>query len=259
VVRVEGWFWMPKERPSTALRDTRPAVAKPGCEVSQSDAAERLPFTAGRGARAASGWRAPSGLPSDDGSDVYSTQAERPAPGAALPGGAGPPVKNQSGGADYDALFREIYPSLFQYVQRLTGEADVAEDIAQESFVRLLGRNMDEHEARLWLFTVATNLFRDRTRTSRRRERLLSANPWKPAALPRPDESLERERKVAGVRQALEKLPLRDRQMLLMREEGFRYDEIARVAEVAPGSVGTLLARATRRFVAVYDASMEDG
>ena len=60
-------------------------------------------------------------------------------------------------------------------------------------------------------------------------------------------------------RQALSRLSERDRQMLLMREEGFRYDEIARVAAVAPGSVGTLLARAARRFVAVYDDLERNG
>jgi len=156
-------------------------------------------------------------------------------------------------GVDYDALFRKLYPSLFRYLQRMTGDTDAADDIAQESFVRLLGRNLPEDEARLWLFTVATNLFRDSARTSRRRERLLAVRPWTPTALPRPDEMLERSSTIGRVRQALSRLPERDRQMLLMREEGFRYDEIARVAAVAPGSVGTLLARAARRFVAVYD------
>ena len=50
---------------------------------------------------------------------------------------------------DYDALFRRLYPSLFRYLHRLTGETDQADDIAQESFVRLLGRDMPEDEARL--------------------------------------------------------------------------------------------------------------
>lgn len=162
-----------------------------------------------------------------------------------------------SASADYDALFRALYPSLFRYLQRMTGDADQADDIAQESFVRLLGRQMPEDEARLWLFTVATNLFRDGARTHKRRERLLTVRPPSPTALPRPDESLERSSTVARVREALAKIPERDRTMLLMREEGFRYDEIARVADVAPGSVGTLLARATRRFVAVYDQEDE--
>jgi RNA polymerase sigma-70 factor, ECF subfamily len=164
-----------------------------------------------------------------------------------------------AGGADYDALFRTLYPSLFRYLHRMTGDSDAADDIAQESFVRLLGRNLPEDEARLWLFTVATNLFRDGTRTVKRRERLLQVRPWAPAALPRPDETMERNSTIARVREALAKLPERDRQMLLMREEGFRYDEIAKVADVAPGSVGTLLARAAKRFTAVYDAQEDEG
>ena len=164
-----------------------------------------------------------------------------------------------AGSTDYDALFRDVYPSLFRYLHRLTGDSDQAEDIAQEAFVRLLGRSLPGDEARLWLFTVATNLFRDGARTRKRRERLLTATPWKPAALPAPDEEVERKNAVQQVRRALEQIPERDRQMLLMREEGFKYDEIARVAAVAPGSVGTLLARATKRFLAVYDGEREDG
>ena len=44
----------------------------------------------------------------------------------------------------------------------------------------------------------------------------------------------------------------RDRQILLMREEGFRYEEIAKSIDVAPGSVGTLIARALKRFASAY-------
>lgn len=160
---------------------------------------------------------------------------------------------------DYDALFRRLYPSLFRYLHRMTGDTDAADDIAQESFVRLLGRDMPEDEARLWLFTVATNLFRDGARTHKRRERLLAIRPWAPTPLPRPDEVAEKAATVREVRQALDRLSERDRQMLLMREEGFRYDEIAKVAGVAPGSVGTLLARAARRFAATWDHKENDG
>jgi RNA polymerase sigma-70 factor, ECF subfamily len=171
---------------------------------------------------------------------------------------AAPPVSRGTA-VDYDALFRRLYPSLFRYLHRLTGESDAADDIAQESFVRLLGRAMPDEEARLWLFTVATNLFRDRARTHKRRERLLQVRPWTPTAFPRPDEAAESAASVARVREVLDRLAERDRQMLLMREEGFRYDEIATAVGVAPGSVGTLLARAARRFVAAWDHGDEDG
>jgi DNA-directed RNA polymerase specialized sigma24 family protein len=39
-----------------------------------------------------------------------------------------------------------------------------------------------------------------------------------------------------------------------MRVEGFKYDEIARVIGVAPASVGTLIARALKKFAAEYEA-----
>jgi DNA-directed RNA polymerase specialized sigma24 family protein len=42
-----------------------------------------------------------------------------------------------------------------------------------------------------------------------------------------------------------------------MREEGFSYAEIARAVEVAPGSVGTLIARALKRFGSVYRVDRE--
>jgi DNA-directed RNA polymerase specialized sigma24 family protein len=42
--------------------------------------------------------------------------------------------------------------------------------------------------------------------------------------------------------------------LLLMREEGFKYEEIAGVIGVAPASVGTLIARALRRFAELYES-----
>jgi RNA polymerase sigma-70 factor (ECF subfamily) len=155
---------------------------------------------------------------------------------------------------DFDDLFQGLYPSLYRYLHRLTGDADAAEDIAQEAFVRLLRQPLPESEVRPWLFTVAMNLVRDRARKLDRRQRLLSSAPPLVSAMSRPDEDVERMESVASVRLALESLSERDRQLLLMREEGFKYEEIANVIGVAPASVGTLIARALRRFVEVYRA-----
>ena len=166
---------------------------------------------------------------------------------------------NAASSADFDALYRRVQPSLFRYLDRLTGDPDAAEDAVQEAFVRLLSRpDLGEEAARLWLFTVGTNLVRDRGRMTARRQRLLSAVPVSPSIGPLPDEAVERAERVQGVREALERLPERDRQMLLMREEGFRYAEIAAAVDVAPGSVGTLVARALKRFVEVYRPSEDD-
>ena len=159
---------------------------------------------------------------------------------------------------DFERIFQLRYPSLFRYLHRLTGDADVADDIAQEAFVRLLSQDLPEEEARPWLFTVATNLVRDRMRKRVRQERLLSASPPVVTGFLRPDEATERNQRVSQVQAALALLPERDRQLLLMREEGFRYEEMARAVGVAPSSIGTLLARALRRFSEVYGVQEKD-
>lgn len=154
-------------------------------------------------------------------------------------------------GMDYDGLFHRLYPPLHRYLHRLTGDPDVADDAAQEAFVRLTRQSLPEDEVRPWLFTVATNLIRDRARKSERHRRLQVHVP-SVSAPPPPDISTERGERIATVRAALAELSERDGTMLLMREEGFRYEEIAAAVGVAPGSVGTLLARAARRFRKAY-------
>lgn len=153
----------------------------------------------------------------------------------------------------FEALYESVRPSLWRYVHRLLGDPDLADDIVQEAFVRLLDRFESRGEgARLWLFTVATNLVRDRGRMTARRRRLLATHP---IIVPPPlgaDDRLVRQERIAAVREALQQLPERDRQLLLLREEGFSYREIAQSVGVAPTSVGTLIARAVRRFMQHY-------
>ena len=78
---------------------------------------------------------------------------------------------------DFDSLFQQLYPSLFRYLHRLTGDSDVADDIAQEAFVRLLKQSLPESEVRPWLFTVAMNLVRDHASKIDRRQHLLTTAP----------------------------------------------------------------------------------
>ena len=93
---------------------------------------------------------------------------------------------------DFEAQFQKLYPSLFRYLHRLTGDADVAEDIAQEAFVRLLKQNLPDGEVRPWLFTVAMNLVRDHARKTDRRQRLLTGAPMLVTPGSLPDEDVER-------------------------------------------------------------------
>jgi RNA polymerase sigma factor (sigma-70 family) len=69
-----------------------------------------------------------------------------------------------------------------------------------------------------------------------------------------PETDLERSEAVTQVRAALARLNERDREALLLKAEGFGYDEIAVTLGLAKGAVGTTLARARRRLVEAYRA-----
>ena len=155
-------------------------------------------------------------------------------------------------------LFDERFASLYRYLDRLCGDPDLAEDLAQEAFVRLHRRHEIPDDPRAWLAAVASNLFRDERRNARTRENLLARQPAEltlgsPAGSP--DHAVEQGEVKTRVGKALDCLPLRDRQMLLLRHEGYSYREIATALGVAETSVGTMLIRATEAFKAKFEES----
>jgi RNA polymerase sigma-70 factor (ECF subfamily) len=162
-----------------------------------------------------------------------------------------------SGRVNFETTFEELYPGLFRYCHRLTGDPDLSEDVVQETFVRLYDRRVEgtDEGLRAWLFRTATHLVRDRYRVGENRRRLLEAHPVEPGGAEPPDESVERKEQVLRVREALEHLTEREREILMMRHAGFSYREIAEAVEVSATSVGTLLARAESNFASVYTES----
>lgn len=151
---------------------------------------------------------------------------------------------------DADRLFREYHAPLVRYLTRRLGDRDWAEEVAQETFLRAL-RQQELLNERAWLFAVATNLVRDAARQESRQRRhleLLRAEEAERVAEPA-DTAMLRAEERALARRALEQLPERDREALLMREEGLNYEEIGEALGIAVGSVGTTLSRARRRLV----------
>jgi RNA polymerase sigma-70 factor (ECF subfamily) len=162
---------------------------------------------------------------------------------------------------DAAVLFEENYDSLCRYLLRFTGDSDAAADAAQEAFVKLLERGSEAQNARAWLFTVATNVALEAGRTRTRRLRLLAAGVERaPHGDPMPagDALVEAEARRTRVQRALLSLSEKERQVLLMREEGFAQREIAEAVGTTTGSVGTLIARALEKLTRVLDAEQED-
>lgn len=152
---------------------------------------------------------------------------------------------------DVGELFAQYHESLVRMLYRRTGDRDRAEDLAQETFARAV--EAPPHNPRPWLFAVALNLVREEARTVKRRSRHLELiRAESPVTTANPEDELLRSEEKSRVRRALDRLSERDREALLLKAEGFNYDEIAATTGLAKGAVGTTLARARRRLVEAY-------
>ncbi len=178
---------------------------------------------------------------------------------------AGPPrgvahdatrVEGRADSTAFDALFHQHWSGVYGVLYRLLGDGAEAEDLALETFWRFWDRPPARSDnVAGWLYRVAMNLGYNALRAARRRSGYearagladaLVAAPVDPAAAA--EETAERVESRARVQAILHELPPRDARLLLLRYAGLSYQEIAAAIEVAPGSVGTLLARAERAF-----------
>lgn len=157
--------------------------------------------------------------------------------------------------ADWADVYRTTYQDLVRYLYRKVWDAERAEDLAQEAFVRVLDHEPDNPRA--WIFRVASNLARDEVRTVVRRKRHLTLLRVEAdvASDPDPVEAIDRQEKQEAARQALEELSERDREVLLLWDAGMNYTEIAKQTGLAVGAIGTTLSRARKRLVAAYDSA----
>lgn len=129
----------------------------------------------------------------------------------------------------------------------------MAEEAVQDAFVKLLKKPPQDENVRAWLYRVATNAARDGA-DRQRRLRLTLRRAWKRAepnpTAPAADEGVERGERAAWVRAALAQLSGRERTVLLMREEGFSHQEIAKTVGTTVKSVGSMVARALNKLEA---------
>jgi RNA polymerase sigma-70 factor (ECF subfamily) len=152
------------------------------------------------------------------------------------------------------ATFRQkveaAIPALRRYARALTRDADIADDLVQDTLVRAL---RSEHlfqgdEIRSWLYTILTNLNRNRLRSLARRPILASIEDNDAPDLAGPE---------AGgrdIERALALLVEEQRAaLLLVVLEGLSYREVAEVQGVPIGTVMSRLARARVQIKNYFD------
>jgi RNA polymerase sigma-70 factor (ECF subfamily) len=160
---------------------------------------------------------------------------------------------------ELEQLYQTTYAAVVRFLYRKVWDADRAEDLAQEVFVRALSHRPEKPRA--WVFAVAANLARDEARAAVRRKKhltLLKGDPVsRPVEEPSVEDQVEHDERMSEVKAALDMLTPRDREVLLLWDAGMSYPEIAAQTGLAVGAIGTTLARARKRLVEAHDRQQQ--
>jgi len=137
----------------------------------------------------------------------------------------------------FEELVRVHQAPVYRFLRRMLGDAALAEDVTQETFLRLytrLGSYNFQSKFTTWLFQVARNAGIDALRSRERQSRLAAASvdaPGSSAPMAPPDVRVE-------LQAAIDSLPENLRTPLLLVEVlGMRYREAAEVMKVPEGTV----------------------
>jgi RNA polymerase sigma-70 factor, ECF subfamily len=152
-----------------------------------------------------------------------------------------------------EEAFRAFYDrtsgALWGYLSRISGDRQIADDLLQESYYRLLKTTTtfeSENHRRNYLYRIATNLVRD----TKRAARPIFDEGIEMANVPAPEADADAESR-ADVRRALGRLKPRERAMLwLAYANGSSHAEIADVLGLKTASIKLLLFRARRKLAA---------
>ena len=166
-----------------------------------------------------------------------------------------------------EELFARYQKPLFNFFYRMVGRREIAEDLVQETFIKLcrFGSTFRGADAKFstWLYSVASNQCRDHLRhVARRPEMTLgefeqnltesdaeSADPMPHSGSSPVEDHVIRMELRETLKKAVNALPEKERTALILREyQGLEYKDIAQVLGCPLGSVKVLIFRARQRL-----------
>jgi RNA polymerase sigma-70 factor (ECF subfamily) len=152
-----------------------------------------------------------------------------------------------------EALVRRYHAPLLAHLTRLTGQPELAEDLAQEVFLRLVrdGRSYQYPRPFVpWLYAIARHLAMNHYQSAYHRHVALGAEmPMAVATAPNPMEWLERRERREGLRSALSALSFEQREVLSLRfGQELSVEETSAVLGIPVGTVKCRTFTALRRL-----------
>jgi RNA polymerase sigma-70 factor (ECF subfamily) len=171
----------------------------------------------------------------------------------------------------FDVLVERYQARLLNFVYRIVGDRERAEDLVQEVFIRVhrhLGRFDRSKKFSTWIYTIASNLGKNELRNRARNPLVLFTSitqGWDDEERPlefedpsaRPDDQFRKKHVKELVEQSVAKLPKHHREVFVLREiEGRSYDEIAEITHCNLGTVKSRLNRARNSFAEIIEPGL---
>ena len=182
----------------------------------------------------------------------------------------------QDGETDcFDLLVDRFKVRLFNYLFRLTGNREEAEEVAQEAFVKAYihaGKYKTIARFSTWLYTIATNLVRNRMRSKSRAPKIFSLwsagrgeseeekviDVMDPGRSP--EDVINDQELSEVIRRAIQQIPEKYRESFVLREiNQLSYEEISAVTGLKLGTVRSRINRARNHFREIVEPILQKG
>ena len=170
----------------------------------------------------------------------------------------------------FDQIVQRYEVPLLNFIIRYIGDPESAEDLTQETFIRIYKNvkryRKDKAEFRTWMYRIAANLCKNELRNRGRRSRIMvnsvSADDDSGDAIENavdttagPDRQLEEKERQELLSQAISSLPDKLRTALILRDvQGMSYEE---VSEIVGKPLGTVKSRINRARLMLKDRMAE--
>ncbi|HEY2014746.1 MAG TPA: RNA polymerase sigma factor [Bryobacteraceae bacterium] len=154
---------------------------------------------------------------------------------------------------EVERWFLELRDPIFRYLRALGCRHSLAEEITQETFLRLhrgLRDGLQVNDVRAWVFRVARNLWID---NQREYHRYWTTNPEQPGlphvdSAPDPEQQVLQRERLRLIAEEVSRLPELQRECMHLKAQGLRYHEIAVVLDISMTAAVDCVRRAVKRL-----------
>ncbi len=146
-------------------------------------------------------------------------------------------------------LFDRYHIKIFNFIQKMTRDREISEDITQEVFYKAIKYRSSYRKGKFsaWIYTIARNIFSDHYQNQKNKDERFENVAYKVEQ--KEQDYIESKEVNEELYRALNQLSKTDKQLVIMnRYQGIKYQEIAEITGSTAGAVKTKVHRAIHKL-----------